>query len=196
MNQFIEEKINNLYEYKWYILQTYNSLKARTNFVNDERIREKKLHEILKARNLDEYVQEIFIPALEKKDLYTQELKSINLAPGYIFIHMYLVEEIKELIKFSKIGILMGGYQNPHIVQESEIQNLKETIELKKNLNANFYIGEVVKIINKDFSDFNGIINELFVEEKTANVSISIFGRQTLIKFPFTDLEKYTNING
>lgn len=190
MNDFIEEKIDNYSEYKWYTLQTYNALKARMNFINDEKRRIKKLQDLIKKQGLEEYFKEIFLPLIEKKDIYTQELQEVNLAPGYIFVHMHLTNEVKSFLMHSQTGLLMGGYNTPHIVSEEKIKKLKNNVAAKLNLNTSFYVGEVVKITNRDFADFDGIITELFMEEGYANVSISIFGRNTLIKFRLTDLEK------
>lgn len=189
LSDFQEEQIE-FSEYKWYIISTFNALKARTNFLNDEKRKVKKLENLIISENMQEYFQEIFLPIVSKKDIYTQESKEVNLAPGYIFVKMHLTNEVKTFLMHTQVGLLMGGYNNPKIIPESQINKMKSNIENQINNNDTFYVGETVKIINRDFLDFDGVITEIFKEEETANVSISIFGRHTLIKFKLTDLEK------
>jgi transcription antitermination factor NusG len=187
---FEEEKIEGFSEYKWYIMSTFNALKARTSFINDEQRKVKKLQTLIASEGLEEYFQEIFLPIANKKDIYTQETKEVNLAPGYIFIKMHLTNEVKKFLMHTQIGLIMGGYNNPKTVSEEKIEKMKENIGNQSGNNDTFYVGEIVKIINRDFLDFDGVITEIFKEEESANVSISIFGRHTLIKFKLTDLEK------
>jgi transcription antitermination factor NusG len=184
---FKEEKIN-FSEYKWYIMSTFNTLKARTTLINDEKNKIKKLETLIKSEELEEYFEEIFIPITLKKNIYTQELKEVNLAPGYIFIKMNLTNKVKSFLINIRIGLLMGGYKEPKIVSEEIIQKMKQNVENYNSGEGIFSIGETVKITNRDFADFDGIITEIF--EDSANVSISIFGRHTIIKFKITDLEK------
>jgi transcriptional antiterminator NusG len=165
-------------------------LKARNNFPNDEKMRIKKLKVLIEEQGLQDCFREIFIPLIEKKDIYTQEVKEENLAPGYIFINMALTNEIKRFLMHSQTGLLMGGYNNPKVVPEAEIERLKKNLENKVNSNSSFYVGEVVNITNRDFSDFDGVITEIFLEEGYANVSIIIFGRNTPVKFRLKELEK------
>lgn len=183
-----EEKII-FSEYKWYIIQTYNTIKARVVFANDEKLKSKKLQALINKYELSEYFNEIFVPLIEKKNVMTGEMQEINLAPGYIFIHMILNDKTKNFLLGSKTGFLIGGYNNPKEVTQEEIDRLKKNIALKEQQEQNFYVGESIKIKNRDFVDFDGIITEL-LPDNYANVSISIFGRNTIIKFKLTDLEK------
>jgi transcription antitermination factor NusG len=189
-SNFQEEKIEGFSEYKWYIMSTFNALKARTSFLNDEQRKVKKLQTLIASEGLEEFFEEIFLPIANKKDIYTQESKEVNLAPGYIFIKMDLNNEVKKFLMQTQIGLIMGGYKNPKIVSEEKIQTMKDNIGKESGNNDTFYVGEMVKITNRDFLDFDGIITELLKEEESANVSISIFGRHILVKFKLTDLEK------
>lgn len=195
MSEFIEEKIDGFseYDYKWYILQTYNAITNRANFVNDEKRRVKRLQELAAGKNLQDHFQEIFLPIIEQKDIYTQEVKEVNLAPGYIYIKMHLTSDIKRLLMHSRTGILMGGYANPHVVPDDKVDKIKANVAARMNVNNSFLVGEAVRITKHDFADFDGIISEVLTEEASANVCVTIFGRNTIIKFPLNQLEKIIN---
>jgi len=68
-------------------------------------------------------------------------------------------------------------------------KQMKEKIEIRNSAQESFEIGNVVKITHREFLGFNGIITDI-LENGQANVSISIFGRNTIVKFSIKDLEK------
>ena len=193
---FTEEKVetSNNTDYKWYIIQTYNAISAKGNFSQDDKKRLEKIQEVFSKANCAYLIEEVFIAIQEKKNLYTNEMQYNNLAPGYIFVKMFLNNEAKKILTYNqtKIGFIMGGYTKPQIVSEQEITNMKQQIEIKNNSQDAFLIGDVVRITHREFSDFNGIITDLF-DNGQANVSISIFGRNTIVKFSVKDLEKISS---
>lgn len=190
---FKEEKIelNDNKDYKWYIIQTYNALTARGSLSQDDRKKAEKLQEIFNKAHQSHLIKEVFVAIEEKKNLYTNETHYNNIAPGYIFVKMLLNNEAKGILtnNQSKVGFIMGGYSKPHVVSEEEIANMKKQIEIRNNTQEAFIVGDVVRIMHREFTDFNGIITELF-DDGQANVSISIFGRNTVVKFSIKDLEK------
>lgn len=200
MNKFKEIKINeeeisikekntisdDENSFKWYILQTYNAINTKLKFVNDEKRRGEKLQSFIEKYNMQKYFNEIFIPIKKKKDC--NKFIEVNCVTGYIFIHAILNSESKKFLMSTNTGYLMGG-SNPKVISDEEINILKTKINDAEK-NSDFYVGEVVKIIHKDFLDFDGVISDLFLKEGFANVVITIFGRNTTIKFKLSDLEK------
>lgn len=192
MSEFNEEKITSLGEenYKWYILVTYNTQRAVAPIPNDEKRRAQKLQKLISAKHLEGFVKEIFVPIVEQKDFHTQEIIEINLAPGYIFINANLTPEVKELIRYSQIGLLMGGYEKPTEIPESTIQKNKDKIAKKAGEGSSFEIGQVVKIISGNFLDFSGVVTKVLDDKGCVEVSISIFGRYESIVFHITEIQK------
>lgn len=197
MSEFTEEKIeiDSNSDYKWYILQTFNSLTAKNKLSQDDIKKGNKLRISFDKANKGYLLQEVFLAIEEKRNIYTNEIQYHNLAPGYIFVKMLLNQETKEILTSLQktVGLIMGGYNKPHIVSEKEIDHMKNTIQEKNNKQDKFEVGDVVKILNKDFSEFKGVITEI-IDDTFAKVTINIFSRNTIIELSIKELEKINDI--
>ena len=149
-----------------------------------------------KAGNIDENIEEVFVP-FEKVVQVRNNKKVIKervFFPGYILIKMklnkvtkYFIENIQGVISF--VG---PKGKNPIPLRESEIKKTFGEVERKEGremIVSPFKKDDSVKIIAGPFIDFTGVVDEINDDKQKVKVIISIFGRSTPVELDYFQVE-------
>jgi len=193
-NQTIEVDLNKQHPYdlpgEWFVLnaQSGHEKKVRTNILT----RLKNLH-------LEDKVYEVVIPTDEVVEI--RNGKKVNVEkktfPGYVLVRMDLDDETWYQIRNtpSVIGFVGSG-KMPQSLSRREIERIlgsNEEVEVKKEspkFKPDFETGETVRVTTGPFADFNGIIEEINLDQSKVTVLVNIFGRETPVELGFTDIVK------
>jgi transcriptional antiterminator NusG len=115
--------------------------------------------------------------------------------PGYVLVEMEMTDETWHLVKnTNKVTGFIGGKSNkPTPVPQREIdkimQQVQEGVE-KPKPKVLYEVGELVRIKDGPFTDFNGTVEESNYEKSKVRVSVVIFGRSTPVELEFSQIEK------
>jgi transcriptional antiterminator NusG len=123
-----------------------------------------------------------------------KKLKSQFFMPGYLLLELEPNEEVWHLIKTTP-GILgvLGGKETPAPLSPEEVRNILAIIEERKEKPAprfDLMPGNQVEIREGPFKDFSGIVEEVSPEKEKVKVSVSIFGRSTIVELDVLQVEK------
>ncbi len=172
---------------RWYVVQAFSGYEGRV---------QKTLLEHIGIHELEEKFGQILVPTEEVIEMRAgQKRKSARkFFPGYVLVQMELDDESWHLVKSVPrvLGFIGGTKERPAPITQKEadriLQRLEETDKPKpKTL---FEPGEVVRVIDGPFADFNGVVEELDYEKSRIKVSVSIFGRSTPVELEFAQVEK------
>lgn len=178
---------------EWYTIQTLSGQEMKA---------EKSLHKRIIEEEMGEFIDEILLPMEKVVEVRggTKKVSQRKLYPGYIFIQMKLYDEEKRLLPTpwdfvrNTQGIIgfLGG-ERPIATPTEEIAAIKAQIteaEESEKPKVNFEIGEVVKINDGPFQNYNGAVEEIDVEAGKLKVTIDIFGRSTPVELEYWQVEK------
>lgn len=138
---------------------------------------------------------EILVPTEEVVEMRSgQKRKSERkFFPGYVLIQMELDDDTWHLIRNVPGVIGFIGGQKPAWITDGEAENIlnrvKEGVE-KPKPKVLFEAGEVVRVTDGPFSDFNGVVETVNYEKSRLRVSVLIFGRSTPVELEFGQVEK------
>ena len=115
--------------------------------------------------------------------------------PGYVLVEMLMDDESWHLVKHtSKVTGFVGGAKNrPSPISEAEVMKIvnqmQEGLE-KPRPKVEWMIGELVRVKEGPFTDFNGAVEDVNYEKSKVKVSVTIFGRATGVELDFAQVEK------
>ncbi len=181
-----EKQKNQNPKLRWYVVQAFSGYEARV---------QKTLLEHIEIHSLQEKFGEILVPTEVVEMRAGQKRKSSRkFFPGYVLVQMEMDVDAWHLVKSVPrvLGFIGGTSDRPAPITQREadriLQRLEETDKPKpKTL---FEPGEVVRVIDGPFADFNGVVEELDYEKNRIKVSVLIFGRSTPVDLEFGQVEK------
>ena len=172
---------------KWYIVQTFSGFENKAKLALEERIR---------VEGMEDHFEEIYIPTetiVEMKNGKRRE-RQRKFYNGYIFVKMHLSDEAWHVVNNTPkvVGFLGGSERKPMPVPEHEVKQISERIEegtLTAEPTYNFQKGDKIRVIEGNFKDFTGHIDEVQEEKEKLRVFVEIFGRPTSVEFDFDQVE-------
>ena len=115
--------------------------------------------------------------------------------PGYVLVEMEMNEQTWHLVKNTNkvTGFVGGTASKPTPISQAEVDKImaqvQEGVE-KPRPKVLFEVGEVVRVKEGPFTDFNGNVEEVNYEKNRLRVSVTIFGRSTPVELEFGQVEK------
>ena len=178
---------------QWFVIHTLSG--------QEQKVKE-SIEKRMKAEEMGEYIKEVLVPIEKVVDVRggKKTVTSRKLHPGYVYIDMVLLDEGKRVLEKpwyfiqetpGKIGFVGGDRPVP--VTPDEIAVIKSQISESEDAErpkVQFAVGENVKIMDGPFMNFNGAIEEIDPERGKLRVSVSIFGRNTLVDLEYWQVER------
>ncbi len=173
---------------RWYVVHAFSGYEAKVKPSLEERI---------KREGLEQYFGKILVPTEEVVEMRMgQQRKSERkFFPGYVLVQMELNDQTWHLVRDVPhvLGFIGGTEERPAPITEKEadaiLQRVQEGAE-KPRPKVLFEAGEVVRVTDGPFNDFNGVVEEVDYDKSTLKVSVFIFGRSTPVELEFGQVEK------
>lgn len=183
MNSVAEEKSK-----QWYVVQVYSGYE---NLVMRE-ITSRALE-----KNLQDRIGEVVVPSEEVVEMRAgQKRRSTRkFFPGYVLVNMVMDDQTWHMIRsISRVLKFIGGTsQTPTPITDKEAQAIMQRVEdgvTKPRPKVLFEPGEVVRVKEGPFVDFNGVVEEVNYDKNRLRVAVLIFGRSTPVELEFSQVEK------
>ena len=115
--------------------------------------------------------------------------------PGYVLVEMEMNDETWHLVKEvpKVMGFIGGTSDKPAAITEKEANTILSRVQEgvdKPRPKILFEPGEMVRVVDGPFNDFNGTVEEVNYEKSRLRVAVLIFGRSTPVELDFHQVEK------
>jgi transcriptional antiterminator NusG len=173
---------------RWYVVHAYSGM---------EKAVERNLRERIDRAEMQDKFGRILVPIEEVVELKNgkKAVTERRFFPGYVLVEMVMEDATWHLVKHtSKVTGFVGGAKNrPAPISEAEVlkieNQMKEGIE-KPRPKVEWMVGEVIRVKEGPFTDFNGAIEDVNYDKSKVRVSVTIFGRATPVELDFAQVEK------
>ena len=173
---------------RWYIVHAYSGM---------EKAVERNLRERIDRAGMQDKFGRILVPTEEVVELKggKKTVTERRIYPGYVLVEMEMGDDTWHLVKHtSKVTGFIGGARNrPAPISEAEVakivSQMQEGVD-KPKPKVEWTVGELVRVKEGPFTDFNGAVEEVNYEKSKVRVSVTIFGRATPVELDFAQVEK------
>jgi len=173
---------------KWYAVHAYSGMEKSVHRALLERIERAEMQDLFGR---------ILVPTEEVIEVRNgrKAVTERRLFPSYVFVEMEMTDDTWHLVKnTSKVTGFIGGKSNkPSPIPQHEVdkilQQMQDGVE-KPRPKVLYEVGEIVRIKEGPFTDFNGNVEEVNYEKSKVRVTVTIFGRATPVELEFAQVEK------
>lgn len=173
---------------RWYVVHVYSGM---------EKSVQRALIERIERAELEDQFGQILIPSEEVVEVKNgkKTITERRIFPGYVLVEMDLTDESWHLVRSTNrvTGFLGGSGNRPAPISQREVNEILSQMEEgteKPRPKVLFEVGELIRVKEGPFADFNGNIEEVNYEKSKVRVSVTIFGRSTPVELDFDQVEK------
>ena len=173
---------------RWYIVHAYSGM---------EKAVERNIQERIARAGMQQKFGRILVPTEEVVEMRDgQKRKSDRkFFPGYVLVQMELDNETWHMVRETPkvLGFIGGTSDRPAPISEKEAQTILQRIQDgvdKPKPKVLYEPGEMVRVTDGPFNDFEGVVEEVNYEKSRLRVGVMIFGRTTPVELEFSQVDK------
>lgn len=173
---------------QWFVVQAFSNYEKRV---------QSALQESIERHGMQAFFGEILVPTEEVVEMKGGQKRTSErkFFPGYVLVHMVMNDDTWHLVKSTPrvSGFIGGKASEPTPLTDAEaegiLQQVREGADQPRH-KFSFEPGELVRVTEGPFADFNGTVEDVNYEKSKLRVAVSIFGRSTPVELDFGQVEK------
>ena len=167
----------------WYVVHAYSGFENQVK---------RSLEDRIERDRMAEKFGQILVPTEEVVEMKEgiRRKSDRKFFPGYVLVEMEMDDDSWHLVRNCPkvMGFIGGTTDRPAPITKKEAQTILDRIQEgvdKPRPKVLFEVGELVRVNDGPFTDFNGVVEEVNYEKSRLRVAVSIFGRSTPVELEF-----------
>ncbi|MGA7228170.1 MAG: transcription termination/antitermination protein NusG [Acidimicrobiia bacterium] len=173
----------------WYVIHSYSGYENKVKANLETRIQ---------SMHMEDRIFEVHIPMEDVVEFKGGKKVTVpkKVFPGYILVRMTLDDDSWYAVRNTPgvTGFVAGNAQKPTPLSRREVERFlgvqEEEEKTKPRFRPDWEVGEQVRVVTGPFADFNGVIEDMNVDQQKVVVLVNIFGRDTPVELGFEDIQK------
>jgi transcriptional antiterminator NusG len=173
---------------RWYVVHAYSGYENKVK---------KSLTDYVERAGLQDQFGDILVPSEEVVEIRDGKKRTSErkFFPGYVLVQMEMTEESWHLVKSvpQVLGFIGGTSDRPAPISQKEVDRILQRVETsvdKPRPKVIYEPGEMVRVVDGPFNDFEAIVENVDYDKNKLQVSVLIFGRSTPVELEFTQVAK------
>jgi transcriptional antiterminator NusG len=173
---------------RWYVIHAFSGFEKQV---------QRSLTERIARAGMEDMFGEVLVPTEEVVEMKGGQKRRSDrkFFPGYVLIEMEMNDETWHLVKEvpKVMGFIGGTSDKPAAISQKEADTILSRVQEgvdKPRPKILFEPGEMVRVVDGPFNDFNGTVEEVNYEKNRLRVAVLIFGRSTPVELNFHQVEK------
>jgi transcriptional antiterminator NusG len=191
MTEIVEERPIGPYDLPgdWYVVHSYSGYENKVKANLESRAR---------SMHIEDRIFEVVIPMEDVVEFKAGRKVTVpkKVFPGYLLVRMYLDDASWYAVRNTPgVTGFVGSGVKPTPLSRREVERFLgvQEVEAKKKaprFKPAWEIGETVRVVTGPFADFNGVIEDMDIDQQKVTVLVNIFGRDTPVELGFGDIQK------
>ena len=173
---------------RWYVVHAFSGFEKQV---------QRSMAERIARAGMEDMFGDILVPTEEVVEMKGGQKRRSDrkFFPGYVLVEMEMNDETWHLVKEvpKVMGFIGGTSDRPAPITEKEADTILSRVQEgvdKPRPKILFEPGEMVRVVDGPFNDFNGTVEEVNYEKNRLRVAVLIFGRSTPVELDFHQVEK------
>jgi transcriptional antiterminator NusG len=173
---------------RWYVVHAYSGFEKQVKRSLEDRIQRAEMEELF---------GDVLVPTEEVVEMKGGQKRRSDrkFFPGYVLVEMEMTDETWHLVKDvpKVMGFIGGTADRPAPISQKEADAILDRVQEgvdKPRPKVLFEPGEMVRVVDGPFNDFNGVVEEVDYDKSRLKVAVLIFGRSTPVELEFHQVEK------
>jgi transcriptional antiterminator NusG len=169
----------------WYVLHTYSGY--------EDNVR-RNLMQRIESMDMEDKIFNVLVPKENKIKIKNGKRKVVEerIFPGYVLVEMIVTDDSWYVVRNTpNVTGFIGSGTTPTPILKEEIDALKTRMGVKEpKYKIDVSVGDVVKINDGPFKDFDGKVDGVDEEKGKVKVLVQMFGRETPLELDFLQIKK------
>jgi len=173
---------------RWYVIHAFSGFEKQV---------QRSLKERIVRAGMEDMFGDVLVPTEEVVEMKGGQKRRSDrkFFPGYVLVEMEMNDETWHLVKEvpKVMGFIGGTSDKPAPISQKEANTILSRVQEgvdKPRPKILFEPGEMVRVVDGPFNDFNGTVETVDYEKNRLRVAVLIFGRSTPVELNFHQVEK------